>query len=89
MGRAGKQKGTVEVTVVSSQPFHDIRVRNYEADLLGGGKGGKPVAIKMPTTLIARERGIEEHAEHESHARDQHGQHAPTGPDDHCRSPRS
>ncbi|MFD6060836.1 NAD(P)/FAD-dependent oxidoreductase [Rhodococcus wratislaviensis] len=24
---------TVEVTVVSKQPFHDIRVRNYEADL--------------------------------------------------------
>jgi NADH dehydrogenase len=26
-------QGTVDVTVVSSQPFHDIRVRNYEADL--------------------------------------------------------
>jgi NADH dehydrogenase len=25
--------GTVEVTVVSSRPYHDIRVRNYEADL--------------------------------------------------------
>ena len=25
--------GTVEVTVLSAQPFHDIRVRNYEADL--------------------------------------------------------
>ncbi len=25
--------GTVEITVLSSQPFHDIRVRNYEADL--------------------------------------------------------
>ena len=25
--------GTVEVTVVSAKPFHDIRVRNYEADL--------------------------------------------------------
>lgn len=25
--------GTVEVTVISAQPFHDIRVRNYEADL--------------------------------------------------------
>ena len=29
----GVPQGTVDVTVVSSQPFHDIRVRNYEADL--------------------------------------------------------
>src|SRR4051794_32852445 len=29
----GLAQGTVDVTVVSSQPFHDIRVRNYEADL--------------------------------------------------------
>jgi NADH dehydrogenase len=27
--------GTVEITVVSAAPFHDIRVRNYEADLSG------------------------------------------------------
>lgn len=26
-------QGSVEVTVISSQPYHDIRVRNYEADL--------------------------------------------------------
>ncbi len=26
-------QGTVDVTVISSQPYHDIRVRNYEADL--------------------------------------------------------
>ena len=25
--------GAVDVTVLSGQPFHDIRVRNYEADL--------------------------------------------------------
>ena len=25
--------GTVDITVLSAQPFHDIRVRNYEADL--------------------------------------------------------
>ncbi len=25
--------GTVEITVLTAQPFHDIRVRNYEADL--------------------------------------------------------
>ena len=29
----GRPPGAVGVTVVSSQPFHDIRVRNYEADL--------------------------------------------------------
>lgn len=33
---------------------------NYEDDLLGGGKGGAPIGIKMPTTLIARERGIDD-----------------------------
>ena len=34
--------------------------RNYENDLMGGGKGGAPIAVKMPTTLIARERGIDD-----------------------------
>jgi len=29
----GGAAGAVDVTVVSSRPFHDIRVRNYEADL--------------------------------------------------------
>lgn len=29
----GAAPGSVDITVVSSQPFHDIRVRNYEADL--------------------------------------------------------
>src|SRR3954447_15537955 len=29
----GVAQGTVDVTVVSSKPFHDIRVRNYEAAL--------------------------------------------------------
>ena len=29
----GAAEGAVDVTVVSSQPYHDIRVRNYEADL--------------------------------------------------------
>lgn len=29
-------RGAVDVTVVSAQPFHDIRVRNYEADLSPG-----------------------------------------------------
>ena len=25
--------GTVEITVFSAKPFHDVRVRNYETDL--------------------------------------------------------
>ena len=29
----GVAHGRVEITVISSQPYHDIRVRNYEADL--------------------------------------------------------
>jgi len=29
----GIPQGAVDVTVISAQPFHDIRVRNYEADL--------------------------------------------------------
>ena len=29
----GAARGEVTVTVISSQPYHDIRVRNYEADL--------------------------------------------------------
>jgi NADH dehydrogenase len=29
----GASRGAVDVAVVSRQPFHDIRVRNYEADL--------------------------------------------------------
>ena len=29
----GVPAGTVEVTMLSAKPFHDIRVRNYEADL--------------------------------------------------------
>jgi NADH dehydrogenase len=29
----GAAQGEVDITVISSQPYHDIRVRNYEADL--------------------------------------------------------
>ena len=29
----GAARGEVTITVISSQPYHDIRVRNYEADL--------------------------------------------------------
>jgi NADH:ubiquinone reductase (H+-translocating) len=31
----GVPAGTVDITVLSTTPFHDIRVRNYEADLSG------------------------------------------------------
>lgn len=34
--------------------------RNFANDLLAGGKGGAPVAITIPTTLIARERDIDD-----------------------------
>ena len=34
--------------------------RNYQEELLGGGKGGAPIGVTVPTTLIARERGIDE-----------------------------
>ncbi|WGH21355.1 major capsid protein [Arthrobacter phage Emotion] len=34
--------------------------RNFQDDLLGGGKGSAPVSIKIPTTLIARERDIDD-----------------------------
>ena len=33
LDEVGIPNGAVDVTVISSQPFHDIRVRNYEADL--------------------------------------------------------
>jgi len=36
--------------------------KNYENDLMGGGKGGAPIGVTIPTTLIARERGIDETA---------------------------
>jgi len=37
----GAAPGDVTVTVVNSLPFHDIRVRNYEADL-------RPCRIALP-----------------------------------------
>ena len=40
----GAAQGTVDVSVISSQPYHDIRVRNYEADL-------RPCRIPLPELL--------------------------------------
>jgi NADH dehydrogenase len=37
-------QGAVDITVISSQPYHDIRVRNYEADL-------KPCRIPLQELL--------------------------------------
>jgi hypothetical protein len=34
--------------------------RNWQAELLATGKGGAPVSINIPTTLIARERNIDD-----------------------------
>ncbi|MDT5076684.1 MAG: hypothetical protein QOJ80_1321 [Mycobacterium sp.] len=33
LGELGAAQGDVDIAVISSQPYHDIRVRNYEADL--------------------------------------------------------
>ena len=33
LAELGVGPGTVRVTVISSEPFHDIRVRNYEQDI--------------------------------------------------------
>jgi NADH dehydrogenase len=41
----GVPQGDVDVTVISSRPFHDIRVRNYEADL-------RPCRIPLQKLLV-------------------------------------
>ncbi len=41
--------GTVDITVLSAKPFHDIRVRNYEADL---------TACRIPLTEVLDPAGI-------------------------------
>jgi NADH:ubiquinone reductase (H+-translocating) len=33
LDQLGVAAGTVDITMVSSKPYHDIRVRNYETDL--------------------------------------------------------
>jgi hypothetical protein len=51
----------VAANLVAEDSFLSALVsRNFENDLMGGGKGGAPIAIKIPTTLIARERGIDD-----------------------------
>ena len=41
--------GTVDITVLSAKPFHDIRVRNYETDL---------TACRIPLTEVLDPAGI-------------------------------
>lgn len=56
-----EQAALVAAKLASEDAFLSALVsRNYADDLMGGGKGGKPVAIKLPTSLIARERGIDD-----------------------------
>ncbi|HEY5844315.1 MAG TPA: FAD-dependent oxidoreductase, partial [Mycobacterium sp.] len=45
----GAPEGSVAITVISSQPFHDIRVRNYEADLS---------ACRIPLTDVLDPAGV-------------------------------
>jgi len=45
--------GSVEITVLSRNPFHDIRVRNYEADLSG---------CRIPLTEVLDPVGISHYA---------------------------
>lgn len=55
------QAATVAATLANEDAFFSALVsRNFANDLMAGGKGGAPIAIKQPTTLIARERGIDD-----------------------------
>jgi hypothetical protein len=40
--------------------FSALVSRNFANDLMAGGKGGAPIALSIPTTLIARERDIDD-----------------------------
>ena len=55
------QAATIAAKLAGEDAFLSALVsKNYEAELLGGGTGGAPVAVKMPTTLIARSRDIDD-----------------------------
>jgi hypothetical protein len=56
-----EQAAIVAAKLVNSDSFLSALVsRNFQDDLLGGGKGGKPIQIKIPTTLIARSRAVDD-----------------------------
>lgn len=55
------EAATVAATLVSKDSVLSALVsRNFQTELLATGKGGAPVAIKMPSTLIARDRNIDD-----------------------------
>lgn len=55
------QAASVVANLAAEDAFLSALVsRNFANDLMGGGKGGAPISIKQPTTLIARERGIDD-----------------------------
>jgi hypothetical protein len=52
---------TVAATMVQKDSVLSALVsRNYQTELLATGKGGAPVAINIPTTLIARDRDLDD-----------------------------
>lgn len=55
------QAAAVAANLANEEAFLSALVsRNFANDLLAGGKGGAPISIKIPTTLIARERDIDD-----------------------------
>ena len=55
------QAATVAMNLVAEDGVLSALVSaNYRDEILGAGRGGAPVAIKQPTTLIARERDIDD-----------------------------
>ena len=49
-------QGTVDITVLSAKPFHDVRVRNYETDL---SACRIPLADLLETLSRGRKRGTD------------------------------
>lgn len=55
------QAAMVTANLVAEESFLSALVsRNYQDEFLGAGKAGAPIAIKQPTTLIARSREIDD-----------------------------
>lgn len=55
------QVASVLASLVGQDAYLSALVsRNYVAEFLGEGTGGRPIAVKIPTTLIARERAIDD-----------------------------
>lgn len=55
------QVASVAANLVSADTVLSALVsRNFTPEFLGEGSGGRPVSVKIPTTLIARERDIDD-----------------------------